>query len=555
MNENEKFDKRLDNYIWNSLRPYKASGINNVFLGKDLLIDRPVIIKALPINQFTDEFILNNLLTEWQKIQSLKSPFLCEIYNILLTRNNLYIFEEYCPQGNLRQFFIENLKEKEKKIAQFLNDIIKAFEFLAKNQIFHGNLKPENILISNNLVKINDFGFKHHLFRKNPNHLYQSPAQLSNKTKFPSIKDDVWAIGCIYYEILFGKTPFFGLTEAEMIKNLKKNEFFLPESAKNPQIEEFIEGILRKSEEKRWNFHDILSSNLVKTLRENEVKNKPSLNDLDYNAKSILMNLEQTIRKNHLDLEALFLRFDSSGDQSIDLKEFLALLRIVDPKLTIIQIERVFNMIDCDGSGSISLEELKDLMGFKSHINEGFIEDREMEVKIGKMMYVLRETINRNGLNLNAIFARYDNSGDMNLDKLEFFSLLKDISPIEEEMSDYLFRKLDFDGSGDINFNEFRSYVMEDTALQKKLKDLEEKTQEMVMFLRNLMYGQKLDMKKLFARADRKGKGKINEEEFKELIEVIDKQVKIQVVRHFFKKIDKDGSGFIEYEEFASYLK
>ena len=310
-----------------------------------------------------------------------------------------------------------------------------------------------------------------------------------------------------------------------------------------------------KSEEKRWSLHEILISTLVKTFRENEGKNKPSLNDLDYNAKSILMNLEQTIRKNHLDLEALFQRFDSSGDQSIDLQEFLALLKIVDPKLTILQIERVFNMIDCDGSGSISLEELKELMGFKREIKEGFVEDKEMEVKIGKMMYVLRETISRNGLNLNAIFARYDNSGDMNLDRSELFSLLQDISPIEEEMSDYLFKKLDFDGSGDINFNEFKSYVLEDTVLQKKLKDLEEKTQGMVMFLRNIMYGQKLDMKKLFARADRKGKVKINEEEFKELIEVIDKEVKIEVVRHFFKKIDKDGSGFIEYEEFANYLK
>ena len=69
------------------------------------------------------------------------------------------------------------------------------------------------------------------------------------------------------------------------------------------------------------------------------------------------------------------------------------------------------------------------------------------------------------------------------------------------------------------------------------------------------MYGQKLDMRKLFAKADKKGRGKINEEEFRELVLLIDSNISKDVIKNIFKKIDKDGSGFVEYEEFSNYLK
>ena len=554
---NEKFDKKLDNYVWNSRIPYKFCGINQIFLGKDLLHERPALIKVLPIIQFTDEYLLNNLLQDWQKIKSLKSPFLCETYDILLTKNNLYIFEEYHPQGSLKQYIKENSKEKiHEKTFGFLNDIIKGLEILYSDGIVHGDLKLENLIISNCMIKINDFAFKNRLVRKNPNHTYQSPEQLAKKPGFLSSKTDIWAIGCILYELITGKIPYFGLTEFEMMESFNKEVIFSEEIEKNPNIKEFIEGTINIDIEKRWTINQIVNSSLLTMLREKDSKSKASLHDMDYNSKLILMNLEQTIRKNKLDITALFQRFDSSGDQTIDLKEFMSLLKIVDSKLSVLQIENVFNLIDYDGSGSISLEELKELMGLKREEENKFVENQEMELKIKKTMYVLKETIKRNGLDINAIFSRYDNSGDMNLDAEEFFSLLKDITPsIEEEIVKYLFRKLDFDGSGDININEFKCYVLEDTAMQRKLKELEEKTQETIQSLRNMLYGQKLDMRKLFAKADKKDRGKINEEEFGELIEVLDDGIKKDVINHFFKKIDKDGSGFIDYEEFVEYLK
>jgi Ca2+-binding EF-hand superfamily protein len=342
------------------------------------------------------------------------------------------------------------------------------------------------------------------------------------------------------------------------LQSLEKDLFKIPPQIKDPDIIELISGILQNPKGKGWSLSKVINSSLIRRLRIAEgMTSKSTINDLDYNAKLILIGLAGTIKRNKLDLEELFKKFDSSGDMSIELDEFEKLLRVLDPKLSEIQIQRVFNLMDHDGSGSISFEELKELMGLNVGKTEnGFVENKDMEAKIKKMMYVLRETINRNGLNINAIFSRYDDSGDMSLDSTEFYNLLRDIYPsIEEAMATYLFKKLDYDGSGDLGLNEFKSYVMEDKDLEKKLKDLEEKTQEAVNFMRNMMYGQKLDMRKLFAKADIKNRGKINEGEFKELILLIDNGITKEIIRNIFKKIDKDGSGFIEYEEFSNYLK
>jgi len=560
LKDHEKFDKQLDNFAWNSRVPFRSTGQNKIYLGKDLVQDRQVIIKVLPLNQFTDEYILNTLLNDWQKVQSLKSPLLCETFSILLSKNNLYIFEDFYAQGNLKEFVKENSHRDNfiEKILKYINDLVKALDFLATNGNFHGDLKPENLIISNGFLKMNDFAFKRNLFRKNPNHLYQSYEQIKDKNQNLSIQNDVWALGCIVYELFSNTTPFFGLTEYEMLQSLEKDLFKIPPQIKDPDIIELISGILQNPKGKGWSLSKVINSSLIRRLRIAEgMTSKSTINDLDYNAKLILMGLAGTIKRNKLDLEELFKKFDSSGDMSIELDEFEKLLRVLDPKLSEIQIQRVFNLMDHDGSGSISFEELKELMGLNVGKTEnGFVENKDMEAKIKKMMYVLRETINRNGLNINAIFSRYDDSGDMSLDSTEFYNLLRDIYPsIEEAMATYLFKKLDYDGSGDLGLNEFKSYVMEDKDLEKKLKDLEEKTQEAVNFMRNMMYGQKLDMRKLFAKADIKNRGKINEGEFKELILLIDNGITKEIIRNIFKKIDKDGSGFIEYEEFSNYLK
>jgi serine/threonine protein kinase len=74
-------------------------------------------------------------------------------------------------------------------------------------------MKPENILIHNDLIKIADFGFAKNILWKSQlvktqvgTPLYMSPELLSRQ-KYTS-KCDIWALGLVYYEMLYGRIPW-----------------------------------------------------------------------------------------------------------------------------------------------------------------------------------------------------------------------------------------------------------------------------------------------------------------------------------------------------------
>ena len=88
-----------------------------------------------------------------------------------------------------------------------------------KNNVIHRDLKPANILLVNrNLIKLTDFGFARELSNMDtPSHLtrvgsplYMSP-QILKGDAFSS-KCDVWSLGVIIYQMLYGKTPWMAST-------------------------------------------------------------------------------------------------------------------------------------------------------------------------------------------------------------------------------------------------------------------------------------------------------------------------------------------------------
>jgi serine/threonine-protein kinase PRP4 len=107
-----------------------------------------------------------------------------------------------------------------------IKDIILGLNFLKKNKVVHADLKPENILFYNNLslhVVICDFGISMDISKVNMNYNIQSMWYRAPEIIFHFKYDysiDVWSMGCIIFEIIYGKALFTGKTNEVLFKNI-----------------------------------------------------------------------------------------------------------------------------------------------------------------------------------------------------------------------------------------------------------------------------------------------------------------------------------------------
>lgn len=149
---------------------------------------------------------------------------------------------------------------------EFLGQILDAFRVLSKNNIMHRDLKPDNILIHNGSLKLADFGFCKPLEHKNDlaqtmlgSPIYMAPEVL--KGEIYTLKADIWSMGVVFYQMLFGKCPFESKSIAMLIKQLEVQNLYIPE---NPRIssvtQDFLRRVLVKDHNQRISWDDIFNT-------------------------------------------------------------------------------------------------------------------------------------------------------------------------------------------------------------------------------------------------------------------------------------------------------
>lgn len=156
-------------------------------------------------------------------IKSNRHPNVVECYDIIHAFDRIYFVMEYLECGELKKQVSKPISED--TIKDYIAQIVSALLFLKQHNICHRDLKPANILITNNkkTVKLIDFGLAKIC---NTNDMmmntmcgspfYMSP-ELLNETHYDK-SIDVWSIGMIIYELLYGKHPFNHCVDVEELR-------------------------------------------------------------------------------------------------------------------------------------------------------------------------------------------------------------------------------------------------------------------------------------------------------------------------------------------------
>lgn len=265
---------------------YNILGIGDfgkVFLARYLYNDQFYAIKVIKKKKINIVHTsLKQVLTEREILATCESEFIVKMYASFQNENNFYFVLEYVSAGNLSNYLrkLKNLSMPQVKF--FVAEILMGLQYLHEEiHVIHRDLKPENILIDKDgHIKLTDFalakiGVKQtHSFCGTK--CYFSPELIQNKGYNRMV--DYWTLGCLTYEMLVGRPPFYH-SNHKILYDLILNGSYKRDPIEDPQALDFIEQLLQKNPEKRLGIRgikDILAHPFLADLDHEKIRSRES---------------------------------------------------------------------------------------------------------------------------------------------------------------------------------------------------------------------------------------------------------------------------------------
>lgn len=215
---------------------------------------------------------LDNLVSEIAILKELKHEHIVEMRDFIWDDKYIYIIMEYCSGGDLSNLVKSRMRLSESVCQRFLQQLASALKYMREKNLSHLDLKPSNILLkskSNPVLKIGDFGLAQHMPEDDTNctikgsPLYMAP-EIVLKHQYDA-KVDLWSVGVILYECLFGKAPYSSKTMNELIEKIKKEKPIDVPHGTNITLEcrDLLQRCLQRDVNKRIDFEGFFSHPFV----------------------------------------------------------------------------------------------------------------------------------------------------------------------------------------------------------------------------------------------------------------------------------------------------
>jgi len=397
--------------------------------------------------------------TEVKILQTMDHPNVIKLFEYFEDDVNVYLVTEICEGGELFDRIIAAEFFDEQQAANIFRQILMALNYCHSEKVCHRDLKPENFLFvdksDDSDLKIIDFGLSKiiqagsglkRMKTRAGTPYYISPEVLSGSY---DMSCDMWSAGCMLYILLCGYPPFYGDDNQEILQMVQTGKFDF-DGEEWDDISNDAKDLIKKlicKPEVRLTAEEALKHRWVRNLTKKAV-DKGAIRKLNVN------NMKKFQKGEKLKQVAL-----------------MAIAVQIDPN-DVIELKKIFQELDKDGNGSVSLEELHTGLG-----------ERE------------------NGEQLLTILQAADTDGNGTINYTEFIAATMDAKIFMRDS--YLktaFNMFDTDNSGKISGDEINKLLSGD-----EFKDIYTPDQ----------------LAEAIAEVDKNGDGEIDFEEFMEMMKSI----------------------------------
>jgi eukaryotic-like serine/threonine-protein kinase len=277
--------------------PVGAGGMGEVYRGRDTRLDRTVAIKVLPSEAPAPEW-LERFRREARAISRLMHPHICALHDVGEHNGVAFLVMEYLEGQTLAERLEKGALPLE-QVLDFGAQIADALDRAHREGVVHRDLKPTNIMLTRDGVKLLDFGLAKlvETARSSPLSVVTATKELTEDGKLvgsvpymapeqaegheADARTDVFALGVTLYEMSTGRRPFRGESTASLIVAIMTSEPAPVSSLRPlapPRLERVVGRCLAKDPEARWQSARDLAAEL-RWIAEEPASTRPAVGE------------------------------------------------------------------------------------------------------------------------------------------------------------------------------------------------------------------------------------------------------------------------------------
>jgi serine/threonine-protein kinase len=225
-------------------------GMANVYLAKDIILQRKVAVKMLRFDLQKDPQTVQRFQREALSTSELSHPNIVSVFDVATDHGVPYMVMEYVDGPNLKEYIQTNGPLPLDQAIGIMDQILSAVSLAHQHNVIHRDLKPQNILMDQHgTIKIADFGIALALSQTDITQIntalgsvhYMSPEQARGGVV--TKQSDIYSLGIILYELVAGKVPFGGQTAVSIALQHMRDQ--VPSLHKlNPNVPQSLDNVV-----------------------------------------------------------------------------------------------------------------------------------------------------------------------------------------------------------------------------------------------------------------------------------------------------------------------